>query len=263
MQRIAAWRVLSDCHDPVALSAFTASPALSVALAGGTEYPALADTVSRYLASDPGKRAFATLSSLTPVVDPLLQKWLAAIPPVMESEPPAEQETWEIRALEDEVATLEALLQQPQQPLVAWKFALTCRLLFHLRPRDLLPFVTGSVTGAEQDRRLALCSSCLPIGGIDSWTEGQALAASQVLEKSGNVSAAARVLLAKGVPQNLDFRLAFAEAVRKGDEEALIKLWSANRGSDEMLLRMIHVYGGPEGKISIGLVKRMLEARKV
>lgn len=218
------------------------------------------EVVNRYLNSDPGKRAFATLSTLTPVVDPLLQKWLTAAVPALEHDAVSEQEHWEVRALEDPEGTLDALLQhQGQQE--GWRFLLTCRLLFRLRPGGLLAFVQN---GSDVERRAQQCANGVLLGcAITPLSPEQSAAASAVLCKAGNQHAAARLLIANEIPQSIDFRLAFAEAMRRKDEETMEKLWRDSDLPSTVLLRMIHVYGQecPEN-VSIGLLKRMLESRK-
>jgi hypothetical protein len=264
LRRVAAWRILADCRDPVALANFTASPALSVALAGSKEDPALVEVVSKYLANESPKRAFATLSSLTPVVDPVLKSWLAASAPTLEQEACSEQEQWELKALEDPSAALSELLQQSNQLEPLWRFALTCRLLFRLRPSELVAFVTGSGSN-ENERRVGVCASCISCADVDVWSLEQAKVAAEMLELSGNRSAAARVLIAKGIPQTIDFRLAFAEAMKRGDDDALVKLWSERSDLDEeALLRMVHVYGQESTKeLTIGLLKRLMQASSI
>jgi hypothetical protein len=258
LRRLAAWRLLSDGKDPAAVAAFTATPALSVAMAGGADDARLIEMARKHLASDTPKHAFESLSTLTPQVSPLLRQWAEAQPVSLQYPDLSEQEALEVRAMEQPDAVLDELLVSSSEESPAWKFCLTCRLLLELRPEELPGFV-----GREKNaRRVQLAADCLAVASPQKRSDAQVRAAARVLELAGNASASARLLIANGLPQTQDVRLAFAEALRRGDEETLTRLWADCDLEDGALFRMLHVYGEDEKNLTVGLLKNIMAARK-
>ena len=85
-----------------------------------------------------------------------------------------------------------------------------------------------------------------------------------VLQLAGEGTAAARLLIAREIPQTADFRLAFAEALRRGDDDTLVSLWSGSAHDEAELLRLIQVYcsdAKSQQQLTVGLLKRMLPGR--
>ncbi len=260
LKRLAAWRLLADGKDPAAVAAFTATPALSVAMAGGAEDAALVEMIRKHLANDAPRHQFETLSLLTAQVDPLLEKWADAKLPVLEYPAMSEQEQLEVRALDEPEAVLEELLAAPRSDDV-WRFCLACRLLFRLRPTDLVAFVLGE-SDEGRGKRLQLAADCMAVAGPQKLCFEQVIAASRILQDAGNAAASARLLLANGIPQRIDFRLAFAEALRRGDEATLAQLWADCDLDDETLFRLLHVYGEDQQPLTVGLLRKIMAARK-
>ena len=261
LRRLAAWRLLSDGKDAAAVAAFTATPALSVAMAGGSDDARLIELTRKHLANDTPKHAFETLSTLTAQVNPLLQQWADASLPLVEYAAVSEQEVLEVRALEEPEAVLDELLANASGSDEPWKFCLTCRLLLALRPEMLPAFASGE-SAEGRPWRLQLAADSLAVATPQPRSEPQVRAAARVMEEAGNAPTSARLLIANGFPQTLDLRLAFAEALRSGDEEALVRLWAGCDWDDSALFRLLLVHGEDGEPLTVRLLKRILAARE-
>ncbi len=166
LNKLAAWRML-DAGDAVHLLRYTATPALSVALAADSPDtpPELVQLVERYLhgaredETSAAREAFQRFHSLTPTVTPLLRDWLrtheagaplAASPATgaiqMELD---EAESVAVLALDEPAAALDALQPPPQSP-DDWRFAPYCRLEAQLHPERFVEWVAQLPASAAQ-----------------------------------------------------------------------------------------------------------------
>ena len=269
LSRLAAWRILSEGGAaPESMMRFTGTPALSVALAGtsGATEELVRLTVA-HLESQSKEQAFQSYSEMTPLMGPLLKKWSTAELEQVEEYEMSKQETMEIRAMQEPETLLDELLDEKSGSDEMWLFCLTCRLLFQLRPAKLEAFIESAHL-ADCDNLFLLAADCLSLAAPEKLSSDQVASGAQILMRADNDSASARLLIASGVPQTINFRLAFAEALRKGDEETMIKLWGDCDLDIASLLRMIQVYGDEEQQsqtnvpISVGLMKRLLQSQK-
>lgn len=168
LNKLAAWRML-DAGDAVHLMRYTATPALSVALAADADEtpPELVQLVDRYLHRAPdmdetsaAREAFQRFHSLTPTVAPLLRDWLRTHEHGATAAATMAPGAWEhlddaermaILAVDEPAAAL-AALQQPAPPQAPddWRFPIYCRLLAQLQPEPFGEWVAQLPAAAAQ-----------------------------------------------------------------------------------------------------------------
>ena len=261
----------------------TASPALSVAVVGGVDQDPVLKRVEQTKDMEP-QACFQRFSMLSSTVNPLLEKWgKGRIENEYESNV-SEEELFELLALERPEKALDDLFLlyekekkkgeeievqvegeegEKQGQENEWQFRLICRLLFKLRPHELVEFVGN--TKVEQ------VLHCLPLGL--KMTREQCVACAKMLENTGRRAAANRVLQGNGVDDEMiDFRLSFANAVSKKDSEGLAKLWETSDLDTTSLLKMFSVYGDFEEQengenmfdqgLTVAVLLQMVERQK-